>query len=128
MIRQGLGLIFASMAAHAASANDILPAGQTDKARADMHCSTLGEGFFGVAGSSACIKISGRISAGTDFGPGGGAARSFAPRFGGNPADTAFDAAAAASGDLRFDTAAGPARVYVGVRKDTNPRWRFDGQ
>jgi Porin subfamily len=126
MIRQGLGLVFVSMAAHAASANDIMPAGQTDKPRADMHCSTLGEGFFAVAGSNACIKISGRISAGAGFGPSSGAVRSFEPRIGGNPADTAFDAAAA--GDLRFDTAAGPARVYVGVRKDANPRWLVDGQ
>ena len=128
MIRQGLGLIFASMAAHAASANDIPPAGQSDKPRADMHCSTLGEGFFAVAGSNACIKISGRISAGVGFEPSSGAVRSFEPHIGGNPADTAFDAAAAASGDLRFDTAAGPARVYVGVRKDTNPGWLVNGQ
>jgi Porin subfamily len=128
MIRQGLGLVFVSMAAHAAGANDIMPAGQTDKARADIHCSTLGEGFFAVAGSNACIKISGRISAGAGFGPSSGAVRSFEPRIGGNPADTAFDAAAAASGDLRFDTAAGPARVYVGVRKDTNPGWLVNGQ
>jgi hypothetical protein len=128
MIRLGLGLIFASMAAHAASANDILPAGQANKARADMHCSTLGEGFLAVAGSSACIKISGRISAGVGFGPAGAPVNSFGPRIGGNPADTAFDAAAAASGDLRFDTDAGPARVYIGVRRDTNPRWVVNGQ
>ena len=86
------------------------------------------KGFFAVAGSNACIKISGRISAGVGFEPSSGAVRSFEPHIGGNPADTAFDAAAAASGDLRFDTAAGPARVYVGVRKDTNPGWLVNGQ
>jgi hypothetical protein len=52
---------------------------------------------------------------------------SFGPRIGGNPADQTF-AAEAAAGDLRFDALAGPARVYVGVAKGTNPRWVVDGQ
>ena len=125
MIRQGLGLIFASMAIHTASAGDILAPGQADKAVVANHCSALGEGFFGVAGSNACIKISGRISAGAGLGT--GAVNSFGPRISGNPGNQAF-AAEAAAGDLRFDNLAGPARVYVGVEKGTSPRWVIDGQ
>ncbi|WP_158814759.1 hypothetical protein [Methylocapsa sp. S129] len=126
MIRLSLGLVLASAAVQAASANDIQP---PQAAKADTHCATLGEGFFPVAGSNACIKISGRISAGAGFGSaGGGSTNAFGPHFGGNPANKGFDTEAAASGDLRFDTAAGPGRVYVGVRKDTNPRWIINGQ
>jgi hypothetical protein len=127
MIRLGLGLIFACMAAHAAHASDALPPAQPAKAHVDMHCAALGEGFFAVTGSSACIKISGRISAGVGYASGSASTNNSGPRFGAPPAD-GFDAEMAASGDLRFNTSAGPARVYVGVRKDTGPRWMIDGQ
>jgi hypothetical protein len=128
MIRQGLGLIFAVMTAHAADASDALSPASTAKPHADTHCSALGEGFFAVAGSNACIKISGRISAGVGFGPAGGPVNSFGPRIGGNSANRGFDTETAASGDIRFDTDAGPARVYIGVRRDTNPRWIINNQ
>lgn len=126
MIRLGLGLIFASIAAQAASAGDALPSGDAARIHADAHCSALGEGFFPVNGSSACIKISGRISAGVGYGSGAASQNYSALRFAAPP--RGFDAETAASGDLRFDTAAGPARVYVGVRKDTSPRWVINGQ
>jgi hypothetical protein len=128
MIRQTLGLVFATLAAHSASASDTLPQGQAAKAHVDAHCSALGDGFFPVTGSNACIRISGHISAGAGFGSSGGSANSFGPRVGGNPANSGFDGEVAASGDLRFDTSAGPARVYIGVRKDTNSHWVIDGQ
>ena len=52
------------------------------------HCDALGDGFFAVAGSSACIKISGYVSAGTEFsiaGAKGASSGPFAPRSGVGP-------------------------------------------
>jgi hypothetical protein len=127
MIRSGLALTFSALACHAASGGDILPSRQAANTPIDAHCAALGEGFFSVAGSTACIRISGHISAGVGFESSVGPVSSFGPHMGGAPA-TGFDSETAASGDLRFDTSAGPARVYVGARKDTNPRWVIDGQ
>ncbi|MGA2043784.1 MAG: hypothetical protein ABSG83_10460 [Roseiarcus sp.] len=126
MIRSSFAVIlafFASCAAHAGDASS----GESAQARVDGHCAGLGEGFFVVAGSNACIRISGHISAGVGFAGAATATESFGPRLGGAPA-SGFDAQTAVSGDLRFDTEAGPARIYVGARRDTNPRWALDGQ
>jgi hypothetical protein len=126
MIRAGMAVVLAMAAWQAASAGDAPPAAPPGRPLADTHCAALGEGFFAVAGSSACIRISGRISAGAGFAGVATAAESFGPRLSG--ARAGFDAQTAVSGDLRFDTEAGPARVFVGVRRDTNPRWALDGQ
>ena len=120
-------MIFASVAVHSADADDALSVIQAERPLANAHCAALGAGFFPVAGSDACIRISGRISAGVGFGASSGSAGSFGPRAAGAAANS-FNAESAASGDLRFDTPAGPARVYVGVSTDANPRWVIDNQ
>ena len=127
MIRWVAGLLLASSLSPAAVAGDAWPVGQTGRAPVDTHCAGLGEGFFAVAGSSACIRISGRISAGAGFGTAKESTGSFGAPVGGAPA-SGFNTETAASGDLRFDTPAGPARLYVGVRRDTDPRWAADSQ
>jgi hypothetical protein len=128
MIRLGLGLVCALLASRVANADDILPLGQAAGSHPDTHCAALGEGFFPVAGSTACVRISGHISAGAGFVTGAGSASSFGPHIGAVPANRGFDTETAASGDFRFDTPAGPGRVYIGVRRDTNPRWILNGQ
>ena len=127
MIRFGLGLVFACGLSQEASAGDVLPPGQAAKPHAENHCAALGEGFFAVNGSDACVKISGRISAGVGFGGGGGSGGSSGVTFESNRPN-GFDTEAAASGDLRFNTGAGPARVYVEVKKNSGPRWVIDAQ
>jgi hypothetical protein len=126
MIRAGMAAILAMAAWQAALAGDAPSAAPPGASLADTHCATLGAGFFAVAGSSACLRISGRISAGAGFSGAATATESFGPRLAG--ARAGFDAQTAVGGDLRFDTEAGPARVYVGVRRDTDPRWALDGQ
>jgi hypothetical protein len=78
------------------------------------HCDALGEGYLAVSGSNACIKISGYVSAGTDFravvvkGPPG--AGPFAPKSG-----AGVETQSAVSADTQFETPLGPARLYVEV-------------
>jgi hypothetical protein len=120
MVRWGVtGLIFASLISQSALAGDVPQFVHAAKAPADNHCAALGEGFFAVTGSNACMRISGRISAGVGF-EGPGLAGAFGSHLG---AANGFNAETAVSGDVRFDTEAGPGRVYVRVRNDTNPRW-----
>jgi hypothetical protein len=126
MIRWSVGLILASLVCPSAFAGDAAQFSHSAKALVDAHCAALGEGFFAVAGSDACIRISGRISAGVDF-AGPNPAGAFGPRIGGG-ATSGFNTETAVSGDVRFDTAAGPARIFVRVRKDTDSRWGADGQ
>jgi hypothetical protein len=80
----------------------------------DLHCSALGEGFFPVAGSSACIRISGYVAAGADL---GGALHPVA--HGGAPFEpsstSTLRTGAGAAADARFDTPMGPGRIYVQV-------------
>jgi hypothetical protein len=114
------GLILASLTAQPVLAGDV-PQFVHAKAPTDNHCAALGEGFFAVAGSNACMKISGRISAGVGFarpGPAGVFGSRVAPLASG------FNTETAVTGDIRFDTEAGPGRIYVHVQSDTNPRWR----
>jgi hypothetical protein len=127
MIRLGIGLIFASSVCGLASAGDLLPSGRVAKSPANTRCAALGQGFFPVAGSDACIKISGHVSAGVGFGSGGGSAGAPGLNFSASQAN-GFDSEVGAAADLRFQTPAGPGRVYVDVRKDTNPRWVIDSQ
>jgi len=122
MNRWGLGLAFALVLSQGVFAGDLPPSAQAAKTRASAHCAALGEGFFPLAGSHACVRISGRISAGAGFGT--GLAR-------GGPASLDFDPSpanglggqAAAAGDLRFDTPNGPARIYLDVGNSASSRW-----
>ena len=76
-------------------------------APSDARCHSYGEGFIGVAGSDACIRISGYVDAGADFS---------ASRDGrAAPANPAAKIGAAAALDTRFDTPTGPARVYIEI-------------
>lgn len=127
MVRVSLSLITALSVCTAASAGDLLPTGLGEKSGATSRCGALGEGFFPVAGSSACVRISGHVSAGAGFGAGSGAPGALGSPLRGNAANS-FNAEAGVAGDLRFDTPAGPARVYVDLRKDTNPAWAVNSQ
>jgi hypothetical protein len=101
-----------SLFAGAAEAADIGPRPQDspDQAR----CKALGEGFFAVKGSTACIRISGYVSAGMGFvEPGRIAAPTtgpFAPR---SHAFTTTEEGAAI--ESQFNTELGPGRLYVQV-------------
>lgn len=86
-------------------------------APADARCRSHGEGFIGVAGSDACIRISGYIDAGADF----AASRSARVPPLVAPTVPALRAGAAAAMDTRFDTAAGPGRVYIEIRPGFTP-------
>ncbi len=127
MIRSSLGLILAVVVPCAANAGDFLPGGQSAKARVNARCAAMGEGFFPVQGSDACIKISGRISAGVAVGNAAGSARPWGSSIP-SSLQSGADVEAVVNGDLRFDTPSGPGRIYVGVRRDTNPHWIIDGQ
>jgi hypothetical protein len=77
-------------------------------APSDARCHSHGDGFFGVPGSEACIRISGYVDAGVDF----SASRSGR---GAPPANPALKTGAAAALDTRFDTPMGPGRVYIEI-------------
>jgi hypothetical protein len=79
-------------------------------APSDARCHSHGDGFFGVPGSDACIRISGYVDAGVDF----SASRSGrgAPLA---PTNPALKTGAAAALDTRFDTSMGPGRVYIEI-------------
>jgi hypothetical protein len=78
-------------------------------APSNARCRSHGEGFFGVAGSDACIRISGYIDAGADF------STSRNGRDAALLANPGLRPGAAAALDTRFDTSAGPARVYIEI-------------
>ena len=81
------------------------------------HCQALGEGYFAVKGSSACIRISGYIAAGAGFvAPGRVAAPSTGPFA--SRARAFGETSAGVSVDSRFDTELGPGRIYVEVSHD----------
>jgi len=110
---RGAVVLLASIAfSGGALAGDVAP--PKPPAADDLHCSALGEGFFPVAGSSACIRISGYVAAGADL---GGAlhpvAHNAAPF---EPGSTsALRTGAGVAADARFDTPMGPGRIYVQV-------------
>jgi hypothetical protein len=80
----------------------------------DLRCSALGEGFFPVAGSNACIRISGYVAAGADIGGGLHPVAHNAAPF--EPAATStLRTATGVAADARFDTPMGPGRIYVQV-------------
>ena len=78
-------------------------------APSDARCRARGDGFFNVAGSDACIRISGYIDAGADF------STSRSGRDAALLANPGMRTGAATALDTRFDTAAGPARVYIEI-------------
>jgi hypothetical protein len=80
-------------------------------APSNARCRSHGDGFIGVAGSDACIRISGYIDAGADFSTSRGGRD--APLLA--PANPALRTGAAAALDSRFDTSMGPARVYIEI-------------
>ena len=80
-------------------------------APSDARCHSYGEGFIGVAGSDACIRISGYVDAGADFSASRGGRAAPLPA----PANPAAKIGAAAALDTRFDTPTGPARVYIEI-------------
>jgi hypothetical protein len=79
--------------------------------RDNSRCSALGEGFFAVPGSDACVHFSGYVDAGAGFeSPARGA-----PASGPLQAPTApvLHAGVSAAFDGRMDTPVGPARAYI---------------
>ena len=125
MKRWGSGVALALTFAHGSLAGGLPASTQGAPARANGRCAALGEGFFAVAGSNACVRISGHISAGTGFGTGAAHGNPAPVDFGPNPL---MGAEAAASGDLRFDTPNGPARVYLNVGNSAISHWMVGGQ
>ena len=83
----------------------------------DARCRALGEGFFAVSGSDACIRISGYVAAGADFG-GGLRSVSHDPAPFAAVAATTLGTRAGVSADARFDSAMGPGRLYIQVGHD----------
>ncbi len=125
MKRWGSGVALALVFAHGSLAGGLPTSTQAAKTRANGRCAALGEGFFAIAGSDACVKISGHISAGAGFGTGAAHGGPSSVAFGPNPL---MGAEAAVSGDLRFNTSSGPARVYLNVGNSTISHWTVDGQ
>jgi hypothetical protein len=80
-------------------------------APSDARCHSHGDGFVGVAGSDACIRISGYIDAGADFSTSRGGRDATLQA----PANPALKTGAAAALDTRFDTPMGPGRVYLEI-------------
>lgn len=107
----------ACLVAGGALAGEPIAASQPAAAPNQARCSALGEGFFAVSGSDACIRISGYVAAGAEFG-GGLHAVSHNPA----PFDVAPTSAlrtrTGVSADARFDTPMGPGRLYIQVGRD----------
>ena len=82
------------------------------------HCDSLGDGFIAVAGSSACVKISGYVSAGTGVSAMGGESGPGAAPFAAK-ANVGMDSQTAVSGKAQFESRLGPGRLYVQVGHDS---------
>ncbi len=112
-----LGAVVASLFAGAASAGDSSMPNQPAATPNDARCGAMGEGFFAVSGSDACIRISGYVAAGAEF---GGVLRPAWRNSG--PFDAASTSAlrtrVGASADARLDTPMGPGRLYIQVGRD----------
>ena len=108
--RAMLGATF-SLAACLAAAKARAGDSAAPLAPSDARCHSHGDGFVGVAGSDACIRISGYIDAGADFSTSRGGRD--APLLA--PANPALRTGAAAALDTRFDTSMGPGRVYIEI-------------
>ena len=108
---------FAALAGPAHAGDDSTPAPK-DISSEQARCQALGEGYFAVKGSTSCIRISGYISAGVDF---GGAAK----RTDGPPSSHVVgfsENSAGVSIETHFDTELGPSRIYVEINgTNVNP-------
>ena len=117
MASLSLGAVAASFFAGAAFAGDASMPKQSAATPNDARCSAMGEGFFAVSGSDACIRISGYVAAGAEF---GGAWRPASHSS--DPFDaastTALRTRVGVSADTRFDTPMGPGRLYIQVGRD----------
>jgi hypothetical protein len=124
MVRFGLGALAALAMVGAAPAQEASPNRQAPgDLAANARCAALGEGFFAVSGSSACMQISGHISAGIGFASGGALGR---------PIDysstTGSFTEVGVSADTRFDTPIGPGRIYVHLNDANGSRWLVGNQ
>ncbi|MGD0764299.1 MAG: porin [Roseiarcus sp.] len=108
----GASLVAGSACAGDASAPKSPPASPND-----ARCRALGQGFFAVSGSDACIRISGYVAAGADFG-GGLRSVSHDPAPFAAGAATMLGTRTGVSADARFDTPMGPGRLYIQVGRD----------
>ncbi|MFZ2104585.1 MAG: porin [Roseiarcus sp.] len=101
------------MTNHAAFAGDVF-APRAPPTPDQARCNAIGEGFYAVKGSNACIKISGYIAAGVDFiAPGAKGSGASAPR-----ATGGLNSETAVSAEVRLDTPLGPGRLYVQIGHD----------
>jgi hypothetical protein len=111
-----LGAVFSlaiGWANHGAIAGDSV-APNAPPTPGQARCNATGEGFYAIAGSNACIKISGYVAAGADFAaPSAKAAGVFAPRPNGG-----LTSQTAVSAEVRLDTPLGPGRLYVQIGHD----------
>lgn len=78
-------------------------------APSNARCRSNGEGFFDVAGSDACIRISGYIDAGANFSTSRGGRDALLL------ANPGLRTGGATALDTRLNTSAGPARVYIEI-------------
>jgi hypothetical protein len=126
MGRLTLTILAAILVVEAAQAQETSPGAKNARAAeaavANAHCAALGEGFFAVAGSSTCIRISGHVSAGVGFATSSVNGHAFAAPVTGSAVEEGV------AGDVRFDTPMGPGRVYVNVGNVNGSRWVIDGQ
>jgi hypothetical protein len=98
---------------HAAIAGDAV-APNASPTPGQARCNAIGEGFYAIAGSNACIKISGYVAAGADFvEPGAKVSGVFAPRPNGG-----LTSQTAVSAEVHLDTPLGPGRLYVQIGHD----------
>jgi hypothetical protein len=107
-----LGAVFSlaiGWTTHAAIAGDAA-APNAPPTPGQARCNAIGEGFYAIAGSNACIKISGYVAAGADFVEPGA---KVAPR-----PDGGLTSQTAVSADVRLDTPLGPGRLYVQIGHD----------
>jgi|SRR5579872_22078 hypothetical protein len=127
MGRLGLGILAAAAVAGVAHGQDAPSNGKNnplaaEAAAANAHCAALGEGFFAVAGSATCMRISGHVSAGVGFATGNVAGHAFGATRTGSVTEEGM------SSDVRFDTPMGPGRIYVHVGNANGSRWLVEGQ
>ncbi|MGD0642909.1 MAG: hypothetical protein ABSC22_19380 [Roseiarcus sp.] len=108
----------ACLVAGSAFAGDPLTSQRPIAAPNGAHCGAIGEGYFAVAGSNACVKISGYVAAGGDFGGVLRAASHDSGPFGAAPA-SALGTRTGVSADARFDTPVGPGRLYLQMGRDS---------
>ena len=118
--RLAICALVSGLAAGSALAGDAQTPGEPLNAVNRGHCSALGEGFFPVNGSDACIRISGYVAAVTDLG--GGLRAAHAPTPFDEATTSAMHTYTGVSVDAQFETPLGPGVVHVdGGRGEFGP-------